>query len=103
MRSLTLLYSVFCYLAGVAALAFLILFLADAWVPVSVNRASVYAPELEPLSAALWNAVLLLVWGFQHSVMADPAFKKRWTRLIPPAIERSTYVLAVSIFTFALM
>ena len=103
MRSLYLLYSMFCYLAGVAALSCLILFLADCWLPITVNHASPFAPQLSPLWALIWNTALVLAWGLQHSVMADPGFKKRWTRTVPPAIERSTYVFSVALFTIALI
>ena len=56
-----------------------------------------------PLAEALAIDVgLLLLFSIQHSVMARPAFKRWWTRVIPEAAERSTYVLASSL-VFALL
>ncbi len=46
-----------------------------------------------PLLAVLFNLGLLLIFGLQHSVMARPSFKKRWTRVIHPSLERPTFVL----------
>lgn len=43
------------------------------------------------------DVLLLFAFALQHSVMARPTFKKRWTRLIPAAAERSTYVLATGL------
>jgi protein-S-isoprenylcysteine O-methyltransferase Ste14 len=47
-----------------------------------------------PLLALIVNLGLVMLFGLQHSIMARPAFKRRWTQIVPREMERSTFVLA---------
>jgi protein-S-isoprenylcysteine O-methyltransferase Ste14 len=88
-RWLALLYGLVCYaLTGVVMLYFAA-FLNDVWLPRSLNR----GPEWSIPGAVAADLALLALFGLQHSGMARPAFKRVWTRFVPPPVERSTYLL----------
>jgi protein-S-isoprenylcysteine O-methyltransferase Ste14 len=73
-------------------------FMTDWLVPKSLDSGSAL-----PTGAALaLNFALLGVFALQHSVMARPAFKRWWTRIVPSEMERSVYVLASSLAMIAL-
>jgi methanethiol S-methyltransferase len=79
----------------IAYTLFLLVFLyAIGWVErLLVPRTIDEGPRAPAAVAVLVNLALLSLFAAQHSVMARPWFKKRWTRIVPAAIERSTYVL----------
>lgn len=93
-RSLTMLFAIACYAIFFATFLYLIVFVGD--LALGVRTVDV-GPQAPPMAAAVINIALIALFGVQHSVMARPAFKARWTRIVPPAAERSVYVLAASV------
>jgi methanethiol S-methyltransferase len=67
-------------------------FLAGLGVPKNIDT----GPHLAWPLAVLTDLALLLLFAAQHTVMARPWFKRRWTRLIPAPAERATFVLAAT-------
>lgn len=92
-------YGVICYLLFLGVFAWMAGFVGNFLVPKTID--STLPGSIG--EAVLVNLALLLLFAVQHSVMARPAFKRVWTRIIPQPIERSTYVLASCAVTILLM
>ena len=85
---------------GFAAVSlYSILFLANLLVPRSIDR----GPVADWPVAVAVDLALLGLFGAQHSVMARASFKRWWTRFVPPAMERSVYVLATCLVLILLV
>lgn len=93
---------VFAYGLACYAVFFVTFLYAFGWVGSFMTPTSLDAPwkgdgPLGWTLSLLVNLGLLLVFAVQHSVMARPWFKAWWTRIVPEAAERSTYVLLSSL------
>src|SRR5262245_27220274 len=82
------LYGVICHLLFLATYVYMACFVGNFFMPKSLDS----APD-NSLYAIGINLMLIVLFGLQHSIMARPWFKRIWTRIIPPEIERSTYTL----------
>ncbi len=92
-KTLMLVYGILAYLLFFGVFNYTILFIGNILVTPSLDSTGTGNTGL----ALLINTGLLVAFALQHSIMARPAFKRAWTRIIPEPAERSTFVLASSI------
>ena len=92
-RIIAFIYGVLVYILSFCVILYSIGFVTGLWVPRTLDKG-----PAAPLATALVIDILLLtLFAVQHSVMARPAFKRWWIRIVPVCVERSTYVLLSSL------
>src|SRR5436190_19179999 len=92
-RAAALLYGLASYLVFFISFVYAVGFIGNFGVAKSIDVGA----ESSLALSILVDASLLGVFALQHSVMARPAFKRAWTRIVPPSCERSSYVLISSL------
>jgi protein-S-isoprenylcysteine O-methyltransferase Ste14 len=92
-RVLVLAYGAVSYALGLVSLLYAAGFIGGFLAPTRLDDS-----RTGSVTAALAvDLGLIALFALQHSGMARPAFKRWWTRFVPEAAERSTYVLFSSL------
>lgn len=107
-RIMGFIYGVVCYLIFFGTFLYAIGFVGGGnlygpdkslFVPKSIDMPP---PDGSFIERLIIDIVLLALFAIQHSVMARPWFKKGWTKVVTPLLERSTYVLIASLLLLLL-
>ena len=100
-RSAYLVYGIVCYVAFAATIVYGVGFVGNFWHTLGWRGSAFHSMDVGRIAstgeALVIDVLLLALFAAQHSVMARAGFKRIWTRVVPPAVERSTFVLAASL------
>ncbi len=98
MRVIVFIFGLISYAAFLVAFLYVIGFLGNIYVPKTIDSGS----EVFSVSSLLINCLLLGLFAIQHTIMARPAFKDWWIKIVGKAAERSFYVLFSSLILILL-
>jgi protein-S-isoprenylcysteine O-methyltransferase Ste14 len=93
-------YALVAYVAFLASFAALVL--ASTGLMPAIVPAVDGAPRPGVGPALTVDLALVLAFGVQHTVMARAGFKRLLTRVVPPRLERSTFVFVSAVFAAAI-
>jgi len=100
-RLITFIYGMTAYVIFLVTFLYSIGFVGNLLVPKSIDS----GVQRSIATSVMINLAQLCIFALQHSIMARTAFKRGWSKVIPKAAERSTYILMtcfalIAIFMF---